>query len=193
MPGLVGRKIGMTRVIRENGLVEPVTLVSCPQGTVVQIKTTDKDGYNAIVVGFEPMKKPTKNRKFRKLKEFRIEKVEEYKNGDNISVGIFDEIQNVRVTGTSKGRGYAGVIKRWNFSRGPESHGSHHHREPGSVGSCAKPGRVMKGKKLPGHMGNATITLKNISVIKIDKQNNIVALKGPLPGGMNNFVTITAQ
>lgn len=193
MPGILGRKIGMTRVIHEDGLCEPVTLVWCPAGQIVQVKTQDKDGYNAIVVGFEPLKQPTKTRKFKKLKEFKVDNIEEYKNGDNVDLSVFDEIETVKVTGTSKGKGFAGVIKRWNFHRGPESHGSHHHREPGSVGQCAKPGRVQKGKKLPGHYGNATISRKSVKVVKIDKDKKIIALKGPVPGARNNFVTLTIE
>jgi large subunit ribosomal protein L3 len=193
MPGIIGRKIGMTRVIQEDGLVEPVTLVSCPAGKVVQIKSTEKDGYNAIVVGFEALKKPTKTRKFRKLKEFKIDDTSNYKNGDDFTLNILNEVASVRVTGTSKGHGYSGVIKRWNFSRGPESHGSHHHREPGSVGQCAKPGRVQKGKKLPGQYGNETVTRCNVKVVKLDAKNNIIALKGPVPGGRNNFVFISIE
>jgi large subunit ribosomal protein L3 len=102
-------------------------------------------------------------------------------------------VEKVKVTGTSKGHGFSGVIKRWNFSRGPESHGSHHHREPGSIGTCAKPGRVIKGKKMPGQYGNVTKSRKNVKVVQIDKDKNIVALKGPVPGGRNNFVTITIE
>lgn len=193
MPGIVGRKIGMTRVIHEDGLCEPVTLIWCPGGKIVQIKTQEKDGYNAIVVGFEPLKQTTKTRKFRKLKEFKADNVEAYKNGDNVDVSIFNEIATVKVTGTSKGKGFAGVIKRWGFHGGPGGHGSHNHREPGSVGQCAKPGRVQKGKKLPGHYGNVIVSKKNVKVVKVDKDRNIIALKGSVPGARNNFVTLTIE
>ncbi len=183
----------MTRVIHKDGLVEPVTLVLCPGGKIVQVKTAEKDGYSAIVVGFEPLKKPRKTKKFRKLKEFKIDNTEEYKVNDEVNLNILDEVEAVKVTGTSKGHGFSGVIKRWNFSRGPMSHGSHHHREPGSIGMCAKPARVMKGKKMPGQHGNVTKSRRNVKVVQINKDKNIVALKGALPGGRNNFITITVE
>ena len=183
----------MTRVIHKDGLVEPVTLVLCPGGKIVQVKTVEKDGYSAIVVGFEPLKKPRKTKKFRQLKEFKIDNTEEYKVNDDFNLSVLDEVEKVKVTGTSKGRGFSGVIKRWNFSRGPETHGSHHHREPGSIGTCAKPGRVMKGKKMPGQYGNTIQSRKNVKVIQIDKDKNIIALKGALPGARNNFITITVE
>lgn len=193
MLGIVGRKLGMTRVIQEDGLVEPVTLVVCSAGKIVQIKTAEKDGYGAVVVGFEPLKKATKAKKFKRLKEFKVDDVTKYKMGDEISVTVLNDVQKVKVTGTSKGHGFSGVIKRWNFAGGGASHGSHFHREPGSVGQRKHPGKIMRGRKLPGHFGNVTVSKHGVKVIKVDKEKGLIALKGPVPGGNNNFVTITIE
>src|SRR3989338_36536 len=166
MIGIIGKKVGMTRVIADDGRVIPVTVIQCKPNKVTQVKTADKDGYPAVVLGFDALKKPTKNRQFRIKKEFRTD--EGFAKDAEINVEIFAEGDRVRICGISKGKGFQGVIKRHKFSRGPESHGSHHHREPGSVGTCAKPGRVHRGKKLPGRMGNANVTLKKVPVVKLD-------------------------
>jgi len=195
MSGILGKKIGMTRLIEDDGRVIPMTVVKCEPCKVVQIKTTKKDGYPALVLGFSELKKPTKTKKYKRLKEFRVEEgnLENYKVGNDISLEDFAEIERVTISGTSKGKGFQGVIKRHNFSRGPESHGSHHHREPGSIGACAKPGRVAKGKKLPGRMGGAKVTVKNVRIAYINTKEHLIGLKGAVPGPNGGIVVIKAQ
>ncbi|MBU0667571.1 50S ribosomal protein L3 [Patescibacteria group bacterium] len=190
MTGILGRKIGMTRVIQDDGRVIPMTVVQCTPNVVTQVKTAEKDGYPAIVLGFCELSKPGKTRKYRYMKEFRLEEGVEVKKGDSITVDIFNEGDEVKVTGTSKGKGFQGVMKRYNFHGGPGSHGSHHVREPGSVGACASPGRIHRGKKLPGRMGGATVTLSSASVVYLDKKRSIIGIKGAIPGGANSLVTI---
>ncbi|MDH5597202.1 MAG: 50S ribosomal protein L3 [Candidatus Peregrinibacteria bacterium] len=190
MPGIIGKKLGMSQVIQDDGRVIPVTYVACDPNEVVQVKTEQTDGYPAIVLGFDAYKNPSKIKKFKALKEFRVESADDYKKGQKVTVEALNEVEAVTVTSASKGRGYQGVIKRHSFSRGPETHGSGHHREPGSVGMCAKPGRVIKGKKLPGQMGNANITLKNRPVVSVTADKNVVGIKGCLPGANNSYVYI---
>lgn len=193
MSGILGTKLGMTRIFQDDGRVIPVTVVKCDPNEITQIKTVDKDGYPAIVLGFSKLKKPTKTRKFRHLKEFRVNgnDVESYKKGDQVTLESFQEVEMVKVCSVSKGKGFQGVIKRHNFSRGPESHGSHHHREPGSIGSCAKPGRVARGKKMPGRMGHAQVTLSRVKIVNLNPENNTICLKGALPGPNGTLITIT--
>ncbi len=195
MSGILGKKIGMTRLIQDDGRVIPITVIECPPNEVTQVKTTEKDGYPAIVLGFSKLKKPMKTKKFKVQKEFKIDEkeVENYKKGDNISVESLKEIEIVKITATSKGKGFQGVIKRHNFRRGPETHGSHHHREPGSIGACAKPGRVHKGKKLPGRMGNAKVTLNKVKIAYLDPKKHLIGLKGAVPGPNGGTVIIKAQ
>ena len=191
MIGIIGKKVGMTRVIADNGRVIPVTVIQCEPNKVTQVKTADKDGYPAVVLGFNALKKPTKNKAFHVKREFKTE--EEFVKDAEVNVEIFEEGDKVGISGVSKGKGFQGVIKRHNFSRGPETHGSHHHREPGSIGACAKPGRVAKGKKLPGRMGTDKVTLRDVEVIHIDKQDHLIAVKGAVPGAINSIITITKQ
>lgn len=192
MLGILGKKLGMTRIIQDDGRVIPITVVQCEPNEITQVKTMEKDGYPAIVLGFSKLKKTKKTRKFQFLREVRIDEGEEYKKGDSIGLNKFNEIKKVEVVGTSKGKGFQGVIKRHNFARGPETHGSHHHREPGSIGACAKPGRVAKGKKLPGRMGGDRKTIKNVEVAYLDVKNNLIGLKGPLPGANKGLIFIKA-
>lgn len=194
MVGIIGRKLGMTRVIQDDGRVIPVTVIKCSPNVVTQVKTADKDGYPALVLGFDALKKPKKNKKFYVKKEFKLpESSEEFKVGEEVNVETFEEGSKVTVSGVSKGKGFQGVIKRHNFSRGPETHGSHHHREPGSIGACAAPGRVHKGKKMPGRMGTDKVTLRDKEIMHIDKEDNLIAVKGSVPGAKNSVVTITKQ
>ena len=195
MLGIIGTKKGMTRLFQDDGRVIPVTIVECTPSQVVQIKTIETDGYPALVLGFDKMAKPTKTKQFRTVKEFRLEESElaNYKVGDAVSLEAFAETDAVEISSTSKGKGFQGVIKRHNFSRGPESHGSHHHREPGSIGACAKPGRVAKGKKLPGRTGGDKVTLKKVKVVQVDTEKNIICLKGPVPGPNGGIVTIKTK
>ncbi|MFH1218812.1 MAG: 50S ribosomal protein L3 [Candidatus Peregrinibacteria bacterium] len=193
MSGILGKKIGMTRLIQDDGRVIPITVVECEPNEISQVKTTEKDGYPAIVLGFSKLKKPTKTKKFKRLKEFRIkeEELESFKKGAPVTLESLQEIEEVCVTATSKGKGFQGVIKRHNFSRGPETHGSHHHREPGSIGACAKPGRVMRGKKMPGRMGGAKITIKKVKIAYIDPTKHLIGLKGAVPGPNGGIVIIS--
>ncbi len=192
MSGILGKKVGMTRIIQDDGRVIPITVVKCEPNEVTQVKTTDKDGYPAIVLGLSKLKRPMKTRKFHHVKEFRINESdqENYKKGDNVTLENFQELDIVSVIAISKGKGFQGVIKKYNFGRGPESHGSHHHREPGSVGACAKPGRVNKGKKLPGRMGGAQVSLKKVPVAYLDPTKNLIGLKGAVPGPNGALVII---
>jgi large subunit ribosomal protein L3 len=190
MPGIIGKKLGMSQVIQDDGRVIPVTYVTCQPNEVVQVKTSETDGYPAIVLGFDAYKNPSKNKQFKAVREFRVENADGYKKGQKISVEVLKEVESVTVTSNSKGRGYQGVIKRHSFSRGPETHGSGHHREPGSVGMCAKPGRVIKGKKMPGQMGNNKVTLRNRPVVSVAEAENVLAIKGALPGANNSYVYI---
>lgn len=193
MLGILGKKLGMTRVIQDDGRVIPMTLIQCEPNEVHQVKTEEKDGYPAIVLGFSKLKKPKKTKKFAYCREVKTSEGEEYKKGDIVDLSKFNEIKEVEVSGISKGKGFQGVIKRWNFSRGPETHGSHHHREPGSIGACAKPGRVAKGKKMPGHMGTDKITLKKVKVVHLDVKNNVIGLKGSIPGPNKGLILIKAK
>jgi large subunit ribosomal protein L3 len=192
MTGLLGKKLGMTRVIQDDGRVIPMTVIKCDPNVITQIKTVEKDGYPAIVLGFLELKKPTKTQKFYHLKEFRIKADEEMKKGDKMTVEIFQEGDEVVVTGTSKGKGFQGVVKKYHMAGGPASHGSHFHREPGSVGTRAKPGRILRGKRLPGHMGSQTVTIKS-SVVYIDHKKNLVGIKGAVPGGINSLIALKKQ
>ncbi|MBI5152229.1 50S ribosomal protein L3 [Candidatus Peregrinibacteria bacterium] len=192
MAGILGKKIGMTRLIQDDGRVIPITVVQCTPNTVDQIKTVEKDGYPAIVLGFDALKKPTKTVRYRHLREFKTDAkdLEKYKKGDAVTLEILKDVKEVTITGTSKGKGFQGVIKRYGFTRGPMSHGSHQHREPGSIGTRAKPGRVIKGKRMPGHMGLDTVTIKKVKVIHVDPEKNLLALKGAVPGSKNGLVII---
>lgn len=189
MTGILGKKLGMTRVIQDDGHVIPMTVLQCDPNTVTQVKTVEKDGYPAIVLGFSAIKKATKTRKFYFLKEFRIKGDEELKKGDVVTVDIFKEGEEVTVSATSKGKGFQGVVKRYHMAGGPASHGSHFHREPGSVGARAKPGKILPGKHLPGHMGSETVTTRT-SIVFLDTKKNLIGIKGPVPGGINSFVTL---
>jgi large subunit ribosomal protein L3 len=191
MPGILGRKIGMTRIMEEDGTMVPLTVVECTPNTITQVKTTEKDGYNAIVLGYHELNRPTKNKKYRHKKEFKVESIEGFNIGDQITVENLAEVEKVNFTSTTKGKGFQGVVKRFNFKTGPNSHGSKHHRNPGSIGSGTAPGRVMRGKKLAGHMGTETQTMKNVKLVLVDKSKNILGIKGPIPGGKNNLVAIS--
>jgi len=191
MSGILGTKVGMTRIIQDDGRVIPLTVVLCSPNVIIQIKTTEKDGYPAIVLGLNALSKPKKTRKFRHMREFKIiENEGEIKKGDEVKVDIFEVGAKIKVTSISKGKGFQGVIKRHNFSRGPETHGSHHHREPGSIGMCAKPARVLKGKKMPGQMGNKRVTLKNTEIVYVDLEKNLLGIKGCVPGAKGGLVII---
>ena len=201
MKGILGKKIGMTQIFTEHGEVIPVTVVEAGPVVVTQVKTTENDGYTAIQVGFQDAKekslnKPQKghlaaaNTLKKHLKEFRVDSVEEYTVGQEIKADLFAAGEKIDVTGTSKGKGFQGPIKRHGQSRGPESHGSRYHRRPGSMGACSFPGRVFKNKKLAGHMGSVKVTVQNLEVVRVDADKNLILVKGAIPGPKGSMVTI---
>jgi large subunit ribosomal protein L3 len=190
MPGIIGKKLGMSQIIQDDGRVIPATFVKCDPNEVIQVKTKDKDGYPAIVLGFDAYKNPSRNKKFKTVKEFRVANPDDYKKGQSVTLESLKEIKSVTVTSVSKGKGFQGVVKRHHFAGGPESHGSHFHREPGSIGMRAKPGRVNKGKRMAGHMGVQTVTLKDRPVMMVVAEENVIAVKGPVPGSVNSYIYI---
>lgn len=201
MKGILGKKLGMTQIFTEAGNVVPVTVVEAGPVVVTQIKTTEKEGYNAVQVGFQDAKEKSLNKPQKghlaaanvlkkHLKEFRMDSVEKFTVGQEIKADIFAAGEIIDVTGTSKGKGFQGPIKRHGQSRGPESHGSRYHRRPGSMGACSFPGRVFKNKKLAGHMGSVTVTVQNLEVVRVDAEKNLILVKGAIPGAKGSVVTI---
>jgi len=201
MKGLIGRKIGMTRLF-VNDVSVPVTVIKAGPCVVVQKKSRETDGYGALQLGFEEVPERKVNRPmlghfkkanvkpFRILKEFRVENPDNYEVGQILDVSVFSEGELVDVTGWTKGRGFAGAMKRWNFRGGPKSHGSKFHRAVGSTGQHTEPARTFKGKKMPGRYGNERVTILNLEVVKIDKENNLIAVKGGVPGARGSLVLI---
>ncbi len=202
MNTIYGKKIGMTQVFNENDDLVPVTVIQALPNHICQVKTAETDGYNAVQIGFGQIKEKKVNKPMaghfakqgvapaRYLREVRVNDASEYNVGDEITVGIFAEAAKVDVTGTSKGKGFAGVMRRYNFKGGPGGHGSHFHRAPGSVGQCATPSRVFKGLRLPGHMGVDTVTTKNLKVVEVNEEQNLILVKGAVPGGKNATVRV---
>ena len=199
---IIGKKVGMTQIFDETGKVIPVTVIEAGPCVVAQVKTNETDGYNAVQLGFGDVKeskvnKPVKGH-FAKsklalkkhLREFRMNSVEDVKVGDELKADVFTKGEKVDIQGTSKGKGFQGVIKRHGQSRGPMGHGSMYHRRPGSMGSTSTPGRVFKGKKLPGHMGRVTITIQNLDVVRVDMDKNVILLKGSVPGAKGSILKI---
>jgi len=199
---IIGKKIGMTQIFNENGKLVPVTVVEAGPCVVVQKKTTEKDGYEAIKVGFGDIReklvnKPAKGEFVkagvslkRTLKEFRMEDVSEYEVGQEITAEIFAAGDKVDVSGVSKGKGFQGVIKRWNQQRGPMSHGSKFKRAPGSMGACSDPSKTFKNKRMPGHMGSENKTVMNLEVVKVIAEKNLILIKGGIPGPNKGTVVI---
>lgn len=199
--GILGTKIGMTQVFNDAGKLVPVTVVQCEPNVVIQKKTIEKDGYSAVQLGYKEKRsnlvnKPTQARftkasttPKRYIKEISGNELGLFEVGQEINVNIFNEGESVDVTGTSKGKGFAGSIKRHNQHRGPMSHGSHYHRSPGSMGSI-DPNHVRPGKNLPGHMGAETVTIQNLEIVKIDKENNLLLIKGNVPGPRKGLVVV---
>ena len=191
---IIGKKIGMTQIFDETGKVIPVTVIEAGPCVVAQVKTVETDGYDAIQLGFGDVKenkvnKPVKGHYAKgsvtpkkHLREFRVDSVESYKVGDEVKADAFVAGDKIDVQGTSKGKGFQGVIKRHGQHRGPMGHGSMYHRRPGSMGATSTPGRVFKGKKLPGHMGVQTITIQNLDVVRVDMDKNVILVKGSVPG-----------
>lgn len=201
--GLIGKKIGMTQLFDENGKVIPVTVVEAGPCTVVQKKTVENDGYAAVQVGFGDVKITRVNKPdaghFKKanvapkkvLREFRLDDTDALNVGDVLKADVFAAGDRVDVVGTSKGKGTAGAIKRWNFSRLKESHGTGPvARHAGSLGACSDPSRVYKGKKLAGHLGAERVTIQNLDVVKVDVENNLIAIKGAIPGPKGGIVVL---
>lgn len=200
---ILGKKLGMTQVFTANGLVIPVTVIEAGPCYVAQKKTTETDGYNAVQVAFEDIRENLKNKPqlglFKKanltpkryLREFRFEDVSNYEVGSEIKCDVFNEGDFVDVTGTSKGHGFSGVIKRWNHSRHRMTHGNGPvHRHPGSSGATSSMSRVIKGKKLAGQFGNDRVTIQNLEVVKVDADRNVMLIKGAVPGNKNGLVII---
>ena len=199
---IYGTKIGMTQLFDEDGQVTPVTVIKADPNKVCQVKTAATDGYEAVQLGFGTIKEKKVNKPMgghfakqgvepvRHLREVRVEDASEHAIGEEVTVAAFAEVKKVDVTGTSKGKGFAGVMRRYNFGGGPGGHGAHFHRAPGSVGQCAYPSRVFKGVRLPGHMGCDTVTTKNLEVIRVDEEANLIMLKGAVPGGKNGVVRV---
>lgn len=201
--GILGKKLGMTRIFKDDGTVCPVTVIEAGPCPVMQIKTTDKEGYNALQLGYDSIaerkvNKPMKGHMakagkelYRTLREFPLEAVEEYELGQEITVDIFAAGDKVKVTGTSKGKGFQGVMKRHNFAGSRASHGAEKvHRVPGSIGNATFPGRVWKGKKMPGQMGNARVTVSNVEIVDVRPEDNVLVVKGQIPGPNNGLVMI---
>ena len=201
--GIIGKKIGMTQIFDESGKVIPVTVVEAGPCVVVQKKTVENDGYNAVQIGFSDKKASRVNKPqqghFQKagvaakrvLKELRLDDIDSVNVGDLIKADIFADGEYVDVTGTSKGKGFQGTIKRWNGARLKETHGTGPvHRHAGSMGACSTPSRIFKGKKMPGHMGAETVTVQNLIVAKVDAENNLLAIKGAVPGPKGGTVVV---
>ena len=202
MTAIIGRKLGMTRVFEEDGTAIPVTVIEAGPCVVTRVKTTESDGYEAVQLGYGVVRKKSLTKPVlgqfekagvaprRKLSEFRVNDPGEYEVGQEIRVDVFEPGQLVDVTGWSRGRGFQGVIKRHGMSRGRETHGNRNHRKPGSIGQSATPARVWKGKKLPGRMGGARVTVKDLSIVNVDSAKNLLLVRGAIPGASNGFVLI---
>ena len=203
--GIIGRKIGMTQIFDEKGNVIPVTVIEAGPCVVAQVKTVETDGYNAVQLGFGDVKdkhinKPeaghfakAKLANKKHLREFKLDSIEGIKVGDEVKADVFEAGEKIDVQGTSKGKGFQGVIKRHGQHRGPMGHGSMYHRRPGSMGSTSTPGRVFKGKKLPGHMGVQKITIQNLEIIKVDMDKNVLLVKGSVPGPKGAILKIKSS
>ncbi len=199
---IFGKKVGMTQIFDENDKIVPVTVIQAEPNTVCQVKTAETDGYEAVQLGFGDIKEKKVNKPMgghfakqgvaprRYLREVRVESGAERTLGELQTVAAFADVKKVDVTGTSKGKGFAGVIRRYGFAGGPGGHGAHFHRAPGSVGQCATPSRVFKGVRMPGHMGCDRVTVKNLEVVRVDEDMNLILVKGAVPGGKNGIVRV---
>lgn len=199
---LIGKKLGMSQLFSPDGEATPVTVIQAGPCTITQIKNVENDGYNALQLGFG-IKKPQRTNKpllghlkktgkgpFAVLREVKVDDVTDFELGQEINAEIFQVGERVHVVGKSKGKGFAGTIKRWNFSRGPMSHGGMNKRAPGSIGCSATPSRVIKGRKMPGQMGNRRVTVKGLKVVDVRPEENIILVRGAVPGGRNGVVLI---
>jgi len=199
LQGIIGRKLGMTQIFRENGEAEAVTAIEAGPCTIIQVKTAAKEGYNAVQIGFgetERLKSPQRGHlkklgQFRCLREFRVDDTEAIEVGDEINVSLFKEGDLIDVTGVSKSKGFAGVVKRHHFAGGPKTHGqSDRHRHAGSIGATTSPGRVFKGTRMAGHMGGERVTTRHLEIFEVDPDHNLLLLKGAVPGNRNGLLLI---
>lgn len=200
--GIIGEKLGMTQIFDDKGLVIPVTVLKVEPLVVAQIKTKETDGYDAVQLAYCAGKEKHMTKAeighlkkneigvYRHLKEFRVDNPNDYKIGQQITVEALNGVEKVDVSAKSIGKGFQGTVKRWNFGRGPMAHGSKNHREPGSIGAGTTPGRVIKGKKMAGNMGNENVTIAKLKVVQIDAENNLLLIKGSVPGPEGKFVTV---
>ena len=196
--GVMGRKVGMTTVFADDGTVVPVSVVAIEPNTVTLLRTPARDGYSAVQVGAGTARKLTKPRlgqlkglpRVRDVREFRLEDVTAYSVGQTLDVSLFNAGDSVDITGVSKGKGFAGTIKRHHFRRGPETHGSDSHREPGSIGGGTTPGKVFRGTRMAGRMGGDQITVKKATVVRADAERNVLLVKGPVPGARNALIVV---
>jgi large subunit ribosomal protein L3 len=201
--GLIGRKVGVTQVFQGDGTMVAVSVLAIEPNTVTRLRTTERDGYTAVQLGTDAGRSITKPeagqlktlpkaaQQLGTLREFRVESVDEYELGQTLALAdVFAEGDLVDVTGVSKGKGFAGQIKRHNFKRGPKTHGSDHHREPGSIGPGTTPGRVYKGLRMAGHMGDETATIKKVRVVRADAEHNLLLVKGSLPGARGSLILV---
>ncbi|MBM2826092.1 MAG: ribosomal protein [Dehalococcoidia bacterium] len=200
MDGLIGKKVGMSHLFLENGTISPVTVIEAGPCTVTQIKSVDNDGYNSVQLGFGHAKKLTSPQRghlkglgqFRRLREFKVADIDTYTVGQTVDLSMFSEGDYVDVVGTSKGKGFAGGVKRHGFAGGPKTHGqSDRHRAPGSIGATTTPGRVLKGIRMAGHMGDRRTTVQNLKVVRVDSEKNLLLLKGAVPGSRNGLLLIS--
>ena len=196
--GLIGRKVGMTQVFQDDGTMVGVSVVAVEPNTVTRLRTPARDGYSAVQVGIEESKKITKPERgqltnlppLSTIREFRVQSVDGFEVGQKLDVSLFEAGELVDVSGVSKGKGFAGHIKRHHFRRGPKTHGSDQHREPGSIGPGTTPGRVYKGMRMAGHMGDQRITTKKLRVVRTDPERNLILVKGSLPGARNALILV---
>jgi len=197
--GLIGRKVGMTQVFQDDGTMVAVSVVAIQPNTVTRLRTPARDGYMAVQLGTEVVPRLSRPEagqlkelpKVKTIREFRVDDVESFEVGQTVNLGdVFAAGDEVDVTGVSKGKGTAGVVKRHNFRRGPKTHGSDHHRAPGSIGPGTTPGRVYRGLRMAGHMGDETVTVKNVRVVRTDPERNLLLVKGTLPGARGGLILV---
>jgi len=196
--GVIGRKVGMTQVFAEDGTMVPVSVVAVEPNTVTELRTLERDGYTAVQVGAGTARRTTKPRlgqlkdlpRVRDVREFRVDDPAAYEIGQTLDVSLFEDGESVNITGTSKGKGFAGTIKRHHFHRGPETHGSDSHRAPGSIGGGTYPGKVFKGTPMAGRMGHDRVTVKNATIVRTDAERNLLLVRGPVPGPRNALVVV---
>lgn len=196
--GILGRKVGMTQIFQADGTIVPVSVVSVEPNTVTLVRTDDRDGYTAVQVGAGTARKLTKPRlgqlkglpRVHDVREFRVDDVTPFSVGQTLDVGLFAAGEQVDITGVSKGKSFAGTIKRHHFKRGPETHGSDSHRQPGSIGGGTTPGKVFKGTPMSGHMGNDRVTVKRATIVGTDAERSLLLVKGPVPGARNALILV---